>query len=142
MSKYKRTISKITSLITTIVLLIILYFAYQYYQTNNFNDFVRSEANIYTSKFKRDNKVKYSEYRSYKIESPEYNDAMFYKTINLEKNKSYKITCMVKTNNVEREKENSAIGAQISIEGRTERSTAISGTNDWQKLELIFNTIA
>ena len=32
------------------------------------------------------------------------------------------------------------MGAQISIEGTTERSTAISGTNDWQEIELIFNS--
>ena len=40
---------------------------------------------------------------------------------------------MVKTNNVEAETENSGIGAQIAIEGTTERSIAISGTQDWQK---------
>ena len=32
------------------------------------------------------------------------------------------------------------IGAQISIEGSTERSIAIQGTNEWQKIELIFNS--
>ena len=36
--------------------------------------------------------------------------------------------------------EKSGVGAQISIEGTTERSTAISGTEDWQKIELIFNS--
>ena len=136
----KRLISKIIYFFTLIVLFILLYFAYQYYQLNNFNDFTRSETNIYTSNFKRDKKIKYSDSRSYKIESPEYNDAMFYKTINVEKNTPYKITCMVKTNNIEAETENSGIGAQIAIEGTTERSIAISGTQDWQKIELIFNS--
>ena len=136
----KRLISKIIYFFTLIVLFILLYFAYQYYQLNNFNDFTRSETNIYTSNFKRDKKIKYSDSRSYKIESPEYNDAMFYKTINVEKNTTYKITCMVKTNNIEAETENSGIGAQIAIEGTTERSIAISGTQDWQKIELIFNS--
>ena len=136
----KRLISRIIYFFTLIILFILLYFAYQYYQLNNFNDFTRSETNIYTSNFKRDKKIKYSDSRSYKIESPEYNDAMFYKTINVEKNTPYKVTCMVKTNNIEAETENSGIGAQIAIEGTTERSIAISGTQDWQKIELIFNS--
>lgn len=132
--------SRIAYIFTLIILIILLYFAYQYYQLNNFNDFVRSETNLYTSNFERDKKVKYSNNRSYKIESLEYNDAMFYKTIKVEKNTPYKVTCMVKTNNVESEIENSGVGAQIAIEGTTERSVAISGTQDWQKIELIFNS--
>ena len=132
---------KVKRIILLIVLIIILYFAYQYYQLNNFNDFVRSETNIYTSKFIRDSKIKYSKNRSYKIISKEYNDAMFYKKVKVEKNQPYKVTCMVKTNGVEPENENNyGTGAQISIEGTTERSIAISGTQDWQKIELIFNS--
>ena len=132
--------SRIAYIFTLMILIILLYFAYQYYQLNNFNDFVRSETNLYTSNFERYKKVKYSNNRSYKIESLEYNDAMFYKTIKVEKNTPYKVTCMVKTNNVESEIENSGVGAQIAIEGTTERSVAISGTQDWQKIELIFNS--
>ena len=131
---------KISYYISLAILLVILYFAYQYYQTNNFNDFVRSETNIYTSHFTRDDDVKYTNKKSYKFESPEYNDAMFYKTIKVEKNQPYKVTCMVKTNNVQAKEEQSGVGAQISIEGTTERSVAISGTQDWQKIELIFNS--
>ena len=129
-----------TYTITLVILFILLYFAYQYYQLNNFNDFVRSETNLYTSNFKRDKEIKYSDKRSYKIESPEYNDAMFYKTIKVQKNTPYKITCMIKTQNVVAETENSGIGAQIAVEGTTERSIAISGTQDWQEVELIFNS--
>ena len=77
MAKKEKTLfGRIAYIITVIVLLILLYYAYQFYQSNNFNDFVRSEANLYTSKFKRDNDVKYSDKRSYRIESNEYNDAM------------------------------------------------------------------
>lgn len=47
---------------------------------------------------------------------------------------------MVKTKDIESKEEKSGVGAQISIEGTTERSTAISGTEDWQKIELIFNS--
>ena len=138
--KNRKTIKTIFNIITTIILIICLYFAYQFYQKNNFNDFIRSENNLYTSEFSRDNEVKYSSKRSYKITSPEYNDAMFFKTIQVEKNKPYKVTCMVKTNNVESKEQISGTGAQISIQDSTERSVAISGTQDWQKIELIFNS--
>ncbi len=131
---------KIINFIFLIILLICLYFSYQFYQKNNFNDFTKSETNLYTSTFIRDKEIKYSDKRSYKIESPEYNDAMFSKTIKVEKNQPYKVTCMVKTKNVEKEEQVSGVGAQISIEGTTERSVAISGTEDWQKIELIFNS--
>ena len=47
---------------------------------------------------------------------------------------------MVKTNQVEAKEEQSGVGAQIAIEGTTERSIAINGTQDWQKIELIFNS--
>ena len=79
MNKKRTTSGKISYFITLIILCILLYFAYQYYQSNNFNDFVRCEENLYTSEFKRDDEIKYSEKRSYKISSDEYNDAMFYK---------------------------------------------------------------
>ena len=141
MPKRQKTLkSRIAYFITLIILLVLLYFAYQYYQSNNFNDFVRSEVDLYTSNFKRDSKIKYSNTRSYKIESPDYNDAMFYKTVQVEKNTPYKVTCMVKTNGVEAQDMLSGVGAQIAIEGTTERSVAISGTQDWQKIELIFNS--
>lgn len=136
----KSLFGRITYIITVIILCIALYFSYQYYQSNNFNDFVRSELNLYTSKFKRDDKVKYSDSKSYKIESQEYNDAMFYEKVKVKKNTPYKVTCMVKTENVEAQNGKSGVGAQISIEGSTERSSAIQGTSDWQEIELIFNS--
>ena len=132
--------SKISYFISLAMLLIILYFAYQYYQLNNFNDFVRSETNLYTSNFTRDDEIKYTNKKSYKIESPEYNDAMFYQTIKVKKNQPYRVTCMVKTKDVQAKEEKSGEGAQISIEGTTERSVAIAGTQDWQKIEFIFNS--
>lgn len=47
---------------------------------------------------------------------------------------------MVKTKDVQAKEEKSGVGAQISIEGTTERSVAIVGTQDWQKIEFIFNS--
>lgn len=140
MSKKNKKGSKIRYFLTLIILCIALYYTYQYYKTNDFNDFIRSEIKLYTSNFQRDSQVRFENRASYKIESPEYNDAMFYKKIQVNKNTPYKVTCMVKTNNVESKEETSGVGAQISIEGTTERSIAISGTQDWQKIELIFNS--
>lgn len=131
---------KVGYILTLLFLCIVLYFAYQFYQENNFNDFIRSESNLFISEFKRDSEVKYSKQRSYRIVSPKYNDAMFYKKIKVEKNKPYKVTCMVKTEGVILEENNSGIGAQISIEGSTERSIAILGTSDWHEIKLIFNS--
>lgn len=140
MRKQKTILGKIIYIITIIILIVLLYFAYQYYQANNFNDFIRSEANLYTSEFKRDSQEKYSNKRSYSIQSQEYNDAMFYKEIKVKPNQPYKITCMVKTSGVEAKDQISGVGAQISVEGTTERSIAITGTNDWQKIELLINS--
>lgn len=74
------------------------------------------------------------------MQSDEYNDAMFYKTVNVEKNTSYKVSCMVKTENVIPEKEISASGAQICLADTVYASKSITGTSDWQRLEFIFNS--
>lgn len=124
----------------TIFLLICLYLAYQYYQKNNFNDFTRSELNLYTSQFERDNQVTYGKTRSYKIQSNTFNDAMFFQKVSIQKNTPYKVSCMVKTENIQAEEGKSGVGAQIAITDTTERSMAIQGTNEWQKIEFIFNS--
>ncbi len=74
------------------------------------------------------------------MHSDEYNDAMFYKTVNVEKNTSYKVSCMVKTENVVSEKEISASGAQICLADTVYASESVTGTNDWKKIEFIFNS--
>ena len=90
--------SKITNIIFWIITLIAIVLTFNFYKKNNFNDFVRSEMNIHTSKFQRDSEVKYSK-----------NDI-------------------------------SGVGAQISVIGTTEKSVAITGTKEWQKIEMIFNS--
>ena len=132
--------NKVTNIISWLVIIVILILTFNFYKSNNFNDFVRSELNLHTSDFKRDNKVKYSKSSSYKINSEELNDATFYKKVKVQKNTPYKVTCMVKTENVIAENDISGVGAQISIIGTTEKSTAITGTQDWQKIEMIFNS--
>lgn len=133
-------VSKIIHFLLLIMLFALLYFSYNNYQLRNFNNFVKSERNLYSSSFTRDEEVKYGKNRSYKITSSQYNDAMFYEKVKVQKNQPYKVTCMVKTKNVIPEQESKGIGAQISIEGSLERSVSVQGTNDWQKIELIFNS--
>lgn len=131
---------KIGNIISWIIIIGILIVALNFYKQNNFNEFVRSEMNLHTSEFKRDTEVKYSKTNSYKIISNTANDATFYKTVKVQKNTPYKVTCMVKTENVIAEDELSGVGAQISIIGTTEKSVAITGTENWQKIEMIFNS--
>lgn len=131
---------KIGNIISWIIILIILVLAFNFYKSNNFNEFVRSEMELHTSEFKRDSEIKYSKADSYKIVSNTANDATFYKTVKVEKNTPYKVTCMVKTENVIAKDDISGVGAQISLIGTTEKSVAITGTQDWQKIEMIFNS--
>lgn len=131
---------KIGNIISWIIIIIILIFALNFYSKNNFNEYVRSEMNLHTSEFKRDSEVKYSKTNSYRIISNTENDATFYKKVKVQKNMPYKVTCMVKTENVKTEEDISGVGAQISIIGTTEKSVAITGTQDWQKIEMIFNS--
>lgn len=77
---------------------------------------------------------------SYKMDSPKFNDAIFYKKIKVKPNTPYKVSCMVKTKNVETENEKSNGGAQISIADTVESSESIVGTNEWKKVEFIFDS--
>ena len=130
---------RLKNILSWIILVVILIIAFNFYKANNFGEYIKSEAEIKTSEFKRDSDIKYSKNYSYKIISNVKNDATFYKKVKVKKNTPYKVTCMVKTDNVTPESDISGIGAQISIIGTTEKSVAVSGTQDWQKIEMVFN---
>lgn len=134
------TLGRVLYLVILVILIIVAYYVYGIYKSKNFNEFVRTEYKLYTSEFIRDSNVKYSNIDSYKITSKSENDAMFYKTIAVTPNTPYKVTCMVKTKDVKTVKEISKGGAHISIADTVEKSRSIVGTNDWQKLEFIFNS--
>lgn len=103
----KRSIgSKIGTIIFMIIVFICLKQIYGIYKENYFNDFVKAEYIANISEFKRDDKVKYDKYDSYRITSLEYNDAMFYKTVQVIPNTPYKVSCMIKTEGVETRKSN------------------------------------
>lgn len=141
MRKQKGSVlSKVLYTFFVIILVVILLSIYQIYNENNFNGLTRSELNIYTSDFLRDNTVEYNGKPSYKIESNIFNDAMLSKKIEVKPNTPYKVTCMAKVENVETEQENSCGGAHICIADSLERSVALTGTSDWEKIEFYFNS--
>ena len=131
-------------LIKNIILLIILFIFIavfvSIYSKYNFNYYMKSVREPHLTMFERDKEVKYSDTNSYKLTNENYNDAMFFQEVQVTPNTPYRVTCMVKTENVEAKNGNSGVGAQISIEGSTERSSAVQGTTDWQEIELIFNS--
>lgn len=132
--------NKFSSIICIFIMLIVIYILFGIYKTYYFNGFTKAEATTGISEFKRDKNEKYSDEWSYKIESDIQNDAAFYKEIEVEPHTPYKLTCMVKTENVVPSDVNTDGGACISIIEAPEISRSITGTNDWQLLELMFNS--
>lgn len=140
MKKKKSTFRKIMSFVMLMISIYVLIEVYGVYRQRNFNDFVRAEKNLLTSTFARDFDTKLGEEGSYKIESTTPNDAMFYGTVAVTPHTSYKVSCMVKTENIVPQKANTGGGAQISIDGTTERSNYVVGTQEWTELTLYFNS--
>lgn len=136
----KKRKNSVLNIVLVIILITVAVFTYIKFKENNFNEFVKTEYFVHQSNFSRDSNIKYSKNNSYKIESKNFNDAMFYQTIEVQPNTSYRVSCMVKTQDIETEKEVSIAGAHISIADTVEKSKSIVGTNDWQKLEFIFNS--
>ena len=140
MQRRKSLFRRIMSFIMLSISIYVLIQVYGIYKQRNLNDFIRAEQNMLTSNFSRDFEVTLGKEGSYKIESPTPNDAMFYETINVTPNTSYKVSCMVKTENVVAQTAGTGGGAQISIDGTIERSNFVVGTQDWTELTLYFNS--
>lgn len=132
--------NKTSSYIFMGIMIIIIYFLFGVYKSHYFNGFIKAETTIGIAEFKRDKDIKYSKDDSYKIISPTQNDAAFYKEIQVEPHTPYRVTCMVKTENVVPSAVNTDGGACISIIEQPEISKSITGTSDWQKVELMFNS--
>lgn len=132
--------NSISSYIFMGIMIIIIYMLFGIYKSHYFNGFIKAETTVGISEFRRDDNVKYSDMDSYKIQSPVQNDAAFYKEVQVEPHTPYRLTCMVKTENVIPDKTNTDGGACISIIEQPEISKSITGTKDWQKLELMFNS--
>lgn len=132
--------SKIINVIFTIIVLFVLYKMFGIYKMYSFGEFTKAEGNIRTTKFTRDHTITCGYDYSYKLESQEFNDAIFYKTVKVKPNTPYKLTCMVKTENVQSQNGKCDSGAQIAVLDTTESSRSIQGTKDWQELEFIFDS--
>ena len=141
MKTIKSVIKFILSLTIITILIYILNFVYDSYKQNYFNDFNKAELTLHKSEFVRDKEVQYTKgVYSYKITSDTMNDATLYKTLEVEKNTPYKVSCMVKTENVVTENTPSESGAHISIIDTVEKSKSIQGTTGWQELVFYFNS--
>lgn len=130
-----------TKNITAIIILIItIILGGIFYSKYNYNDYIKSVREKGKTSFSRDGDIKYSKTKSYKLVNKEYNDAMFYKTIQVKPNTPYRITCKVKTENVNSETGKYYAGAQIAIKDTTECSESVTGTSDWTELNFMFNS--
>lgn len=144
---------KILNVLYWLVIIFLIGIAVFVYKTKYFNDYLKTMKNPVSS-FSRvedmPDELKNSGYTalSYKIESEDYNNALFYKTLETKKNTPYRVSCYVKTENVEYKITDDYIdqginylgGANISIYGENERSKILYGTNGWQKIEFEFNS--
>lgn len=137
MGDKRKLIKNILGLIVIIIAITVLVIVYRKY---NYNNFIKSVRERDKTEFTRDQEIKCSKMDSYKIENIDYNDAMFYDTISVKPNTPYKVTCKVKTENVVNESGGKSGGAHICIAGGTEKSIMLSGTQEWQELEFLFNS--
>ena len=138
--KGKLRISTVFNIILVIIAIIIIYKMWHIYKINDFGKFIKAEYATGVSSFIRDDIEKYSNKYSYKIESKEFNDALIYKSIEVEPNTVYRATAMVKFENVENEKSESEGGVNICIMDTTEKSDSLVGTGDWQLLSFQFDS--
>ncbi|MCL2341623.1 MAG: hypothetical protein FWC53_00725 [Firmicutes bacterium] len=137
----RKIVSSIASIIIIIILISILVFLYQTYKAHYFNGFIRAVGSQELSTFSRDNKITSGGYDySYKIDSKDYNDAVFYKEVSVKPGTPYLVKCMVKTEDVATADGRANAGAQIGIEDTVECSESIVGTNGWQELDFMFNS--
>ena len=131
---YKKNLGYKIFLVILIIITIILY------RKLDFNFYSKGISQTGKTTFSRDKKETTDKKRSYKIENKDFNDAMFYKKINVKQYTPYKVSCMVKTKNVEQYENVATAGVQITLKGTEEHSKILSGTNDWTLLEFCFNS--
>lgn len=131
---------RIRSIIHIFIMIAIVIVAYRFYQKYNFNPFTKAEYNLGISKFERDSAITCTHSDSYKIMNTDYNDAMFYETIEVLPNTPYKVTCKIKTEEVQSKQKDTDSGAHICISGSLEKSDNVVGTSDWTTITFYFNS--
>ena len=132
-NKKKKVFSRIFIIIVIIIAIVI-------YRKYDYNFYMKGIAEAGKTTFSRDNSVTTNNKRSYKIENKDYNDAMFFREIEVTPFTSYKISCYVKTEDVKQYEDVSTAGAQIILKDSEEHSEVISGSTEWKKLEFCFNS--
>lgn len=133
MQNNKRGENFLKNIIGTVIILVIFYFVYSFLMNFYLGEYVKAVHVNGVTSFRRDNEIKYSDVDSFKIISNDYNDAMFCKEITVIPNTSYKITCMVRTENVVSENNLFESGAQICIADTLEASEAVSRNYRWME---------
>ena len=123
-----------------LMIIAIIFAIVKIYNKYNYNDFIKNVTQPGKTSFTRDSVIKYSKYDTYKIENKEYHDAMFAQKISVMPNTPYKVSCKVRVDNVVNENNVKTGGAQICINGTTERSASVYGTSSWQELCFYFNS--
>lgn len=131
---------KIRNIISNIITIVILIVAVIIYKNYDYNYFVKGVKETGKTTFSRDSKIKCSKERSYKIENKEFNDAMFYKEIEVTPNTPYKVSCKIKTENVQGKTGKTLAGAQICLNNTEEHSAVLTGDKDWTQVEFLFNS--
>lgn len=101
----RETSEKIKEILTIIFIIAVIVVGYKIYKKNNFNEFTKAEHELGLSRFERDSSVKYLNTDSYKIINSDYNDAMFYETVNVTPNTPYRVSCKIKTKDVRTKEE-------------------------------------
>lgn len=137
MKTFFKILGKIISFsITAFLIFTIIYIYTNYY----FNDYNKAILKADITSFYRDNEQKMNDKKSYCIDSADFNDAMFFKTIEVEKNTPYKVSCYIKTENVENEVQKSEGGANICIQDTVEKSKSVVGNSDWELVTFYFDS--
>ena len=134
----RKLISTLNNIILLTFIILFIYIGQFFYQLQNFGYFVKAVEDSTKVDFYRDDEIKYSDNKSYRIINKEFTTSMFYRTIEVEKYTLYKVTCFIKTENVE--STNQTSGAQIVLKNTEEHSNVLKGDKDFTYVEFLFNS--
>lgn len=93
-----------------------------------------------TAEFTWDDTVSRSGIRGVAIHSPTPNDARWVQTVSVEPHTVYELSGWIRTRGVEHSPQSVDAGANLTIMGMWDRSTALLGDNDWTFRSVRFNT--
>ena len=134
----RKLISTMNNIILLTFIILFIYIGQFFYQLQNFGYFVKAVEDSTKVEFLRDDETRYSDNKSYRIVNKEFTTSMFYRTIEVEKYTLYKVTCFIKTEDVEGT--NQVSGAQIVLKNTEEHSNVLKGDKDFTYVEFLFNS--